>query len=268
MYAMYDEIVEFAELEKFMDQKLKNYSSGMQVRLAFSIAIRAKSDILLIDEVLAVGDEAFQAKCFDVFESYKAANRTVILVTHDMSIVKRFCNRALHISSGKISSIGSPEIVAEEYRSVNENLIDGTILNGNLHHNDKSVHVQLGAKDEVERVRYTNGDKLTISIDYSKLTSDIGGVGIAIYKSTGEYVFGANTFLDNYKLPDSSKKITYNVDLNISAGNYQIKAALFGDTDAKIVKFVDEGPKFIIVSSDQRWEGIVELNHKWSNQDF
>ncbi|MGB4967010.1 MAG: ABC transporter ATP-binding protein, partial [Candidatus Saccharimonadales bacterium] len=106
MAVMYDDIVEFAELERFMDQKLKNYSSGMQVRLAFSIAIRAQSDILILDEVLAVGDEAFQKKCISVFENYKAAKRTVVLVTHDMGMVERFCNRALLIDNGTINAIG------------------------------------------------------------------------------------------------------------------------------------------------------------------
>lgn len=88
--AMYDDIVEFAELEEFMDQKLKNYSSGMQVRLAFSVAIKAQGDILVLDEVLAVGDEAFQRKCDDYFTKAvkKDPNKTVILVTHSMGLRK------------------------------------------------------------------------------------------------------------------------------------------------------------------------------------
>ena len=94
MDKMYDEIWDFAELKDFQDQKLKNYSSGMQVRLAFSIAIRAKGDILLLDEVLAVGDAAFQQKCNDYFESLHG-NQTVILVTHTMSNVRKFCDRAI-----------------------------------------------------------------------------------------------------------------------------------------------------------------------------
>ncbi len=93
MLEMYDEIVEFAELERFMDQKLNNYSSGMQVRLAFSIAIRAKGDILLLDEVLAVGDSAFQQKCYDYFNSLKKERRTIILVSHSMQIIDQFCDR-------------------------------------------------------------------------------------------------------------------------------------------------------------------------------
>ncbi len=112
--AMYDDIVKFAELEEFMDQKLKNYSSGMQVRLAFSIAIRAKGDILILDEVLAVGDAAFQNKCKEYFESLHG-NQTVILVTHSMDDVERFCDRAILIEDGKIACQGSPEKVAQAY---------------------------------------------------------------------------------------------------------------------------------------------------------
>lgn len=115
MEGMYDEIVAFAELGKFMDQKLKNYSSGMQVRLAFSIAIKAQSDILLLDEVLAVGDEAFQRKCYAYFEDLKRNNKTVILVTHDMGAVERFCDRAMLIEAGKIVEFGDPKIVAHAY---------------------------------------------------------------------------------------------------------------------------------------------------------
>ncbi|MBR2839997.1 ABC transporter ATP-binding protein [Candidatus Saccharibacteria bacterium] len=114
MDAMYDEIVDFAELRPFMDQKLKNYSSGMQVRLAFSIAIRAKGDILLLDEVLAVGDAAFQQKCTNYFANIKG-KQTVILVTHSMESVRKYCTRAILIEEGKIKLDGEPKAVAEAY---------------------------------------------------------------------------------------------------------------------------------------------------------
>lgn len=115
MEEMYDEIVTFAELEKFMDQKLKNYSSGMQVRLAFSIAIRARADILLIDEVLAVGDLDFQKKCRNYFFDLKKTGKTVIIVTHDMLAVRTFCTRVAMLSSGELIKIGSPEEIASLY---------------------------------------------------------------------------------------------------------------------------------------------------------
>lgn len=115
MDIMYKDIWEFAELTDFQDQKLKNYSSGMQVRLAFSIAIRAQGDILLLDEVLAVGDAAFQQKCNDYFANLKNSNQTIVLVTHSMANVKKFCNRAILIEDGKIIKEGDPKKVADAY---------------------------------------------------------------------------------------------------------------------------------------------------------
>jgi ABC-2 type transport system ATP-binding protein len=112
---MYDDIVEFAELRDFMHQKLKNYSSGMQVRLAFSVAIKAQGDILVLDEVLAVGDEAFQRKCNDYFLERKKSGKTTILVTHDMSAVKKYCNKAVLIENGLVKAIGNPDDVANQY---------------------------------------------------------------------------------------------------------------------------------------------------------
>ena len=112
---MYDDIVDFAELREFMNQKLKNYSSGMQVRLAFSVAIKAQGDVLILDEVLAVGDEAFQRKCNDYFQERKKSGKTTILVTHDMGAVKKYCNKAVLIEHGLVKAIGNPENVANQY---------------------------------------------------------------------------------------------------------------------------------------------------------
>ena len=112
---MYDDIVAFAELEGFMDQKLKNYSSGMQVRIAFSVATRARADILLIDEVLAVGDVAFQRKCFDHFRALKRAKTTIVFVTHDMRLVREFCDRVILIEDGRILTEGDAGHAADEY---------------------------------------------------------------------------------------------------------------------------------------------------------
>jgi ABC-2 type transport system ATP-binding protein len=113
--ARYDDIVAFAELEEFMDQKLKNYSSGMQVRLAFSVATRAEADILLVDEVLAVGDADFQRKCYDFFMSLKKQKKTVVFVTHDMGAVREYCDKAILINDGEISHSGPADKVANEY---------------------------------------------------------------------------------------------------------------------------------------------------------
>jgi ABC-2 type transport system ATP-binding protein len=116
--AMYDDIVAFAELEGSMDQKLKNYSSGMQVRIAFSVATRARADILLIDEVLAVGDAAFQQKCFEHFRALKEKGTTIVFVTHDMGAVLEFCDRAVLIEDSRLAAEGPADMVADRYREL------------------------------------------------------------------------------------------------------------------------------------------------------
>ena len=115
----YDQVIEFAELEEYQDLKLKNYSSGMHVRLAFSVAIQVDASILLIDEVLAVGDAAFQQKCFDVFNEMRDAGRTILLVTHDMNTVARFCHRAMLLERGKVVALGDPKDVGSRYLELN-----------------------------------------------------------------------------------------------------------------------------------------------------
>jgi ABC-type polysaccharide/polyol phosphate transport system ATPase subunit len=112
----FDDILHFAELERFVDQKLKNYSSGMLVRLAYSIAIQIPFDVLLLDEVLAVGDEAFQEKCFATFDQFKEEGKTIVFVSHALDLVERFCDRVLLLRNGLVHAIGSPHEVAELYR--------------------------------------------------------------------------------------------------------------------------------------------------------
>src|SRR5205085_6001849 len=117
--ARLDDIIAFGELERFVDQKLKNFSSGMQVRLAFSVMVQSDPDVLLIDEVLAVGDAAFQQKCIDVFYRLRAEGKTIVLVTHEMGLVERFCHRAMMLSGGHITHMGDPAEVGRAYLSEN-----------------------------------------------------------------------------------------------------------------------------------------------------
>jgi ABC-type polysaccharide/polyol phosphate transport system ATPase subunit len=115
----FDSIIAFAELEEFLDMRLKNYSSGMTVRLAFSVAIQVDAEILLIDEVLAVGDANFQQKCFDEFQRLRREGRTILFVTHDMNAVRRFCHRAMLLDKGRMVALGEPESVARRYNELN-----------------------------------------------------------------------------------------------------------------------------------------------------
>ena len=117
--ARYDAVIDFAELREFEELKLKNYSSGMHVRLAFSVAIQVDAEILLVDEVLAVGDAAFAQKCYDVFNRMRDEKRTIVFVTHDMASLNRFCHRALLLERGSMVHLGEPHEVADRYLELN-----------------------------------------------------------------------------------------------------------------------------------------------------
>jgi len=114
----FDDIIAFAELERFVDQKLKNYSSGMQVRLAYSIAIQVDFDVLLLDEVLAVGDQAFQEKCFETFERIRSEGKTIVFVSHDLQAIKRVCDRVLLLQHGRAMAIGETDEVVGKYEEL------------------------------------------------------------------------------------------------------------------------------------------------------
>jgi ABC-2 type transport system ATP-binding protein len=196
--SMYEEIVEFAELEKFMDQKLKNYSSGMLVRLAFSIAIKAKSDILLLDEVLAVGDAAFQRKCFDYFMSLKKEKRTVILVTHDMGAVRQYCNKAIMIDEGVIIKSGTSEEVAQAYQK-----FFSKTISENDNKSNNSNRWGSGALRSEKPIIKVKADFIEIHCKY-KAQRDIPApiLGFTIYGPAGNNILEGNTERSNIKTAD------------------------------------------------------------------
>ena len=113
-----DEIIEFSELKNFIDNPVRTYSSGMYMRLAFSIAINVNADILLVDEILAVGDEHFQEKCFKKLLDLKNSNKTIIIVSHDLNSIKKLCDRAVWIYDGQVRMDGECRSVVEEYMKV------------------------------------------------------------------------------------------------------------------------------------------------------
>ena len=150
----FDDIIAFAELEEFLDLKLKNYSSGMSVRLGFAVAIQVDADILLVDEVLAVGDAAFQPKCFEQFQLLKDAGRTIVFVTHDMSAVERFCDRAMLLERGEVVHIGEPHAVAREYNQLNFGRIAHVDVEGDRR-GDRSAEIVHAWFEDVNYARQT-----------------------------------------------------------------------------------------------------------------
>lgn len=265
MDAMYDEIVSFSELDQFMDQKLKNYSSGMQVRLAFSIAIKAHNDILIFDEVLAVGDEAFQRKCLDVFEQYKANKQTVILVTHDMETVRQFCTRAMLIDKGKILEIGNPRKVAEIYSKLNQDAIDKAVEDDNNVHRSEPQHLKAAVLSSEGRKKqsFATGEQLTVQVKWDAL-EEMQGLGVHIFKASGEHITGVNPRNDGLKDWQKDKQLSVTFDLDITPGKYTVVVEAFRNP-GEVIDSIIEGPQFSVVAKDPlTWSGITELPHKWS----
>ena len=253
MEAMYDDIVDFAELKKFMDQKLKNYSSGMQVRLAFSIAIRADADILLLDEVLAVGDEAFQRKCFEYFKQLREEKKTVILVSHDMGSVQRFCTKAVLIEKGKIKVAGTPEDVAKQY--ILDNLTEAESdkesskrpvkeKNMNVTGNIKSIKVT-GRSSKV----ISNTGHLEFDVTYEYIDNiDNVYLGISIFYKGVPAIEQDTIGAKPYKVSDNTVTYRYKFPLNrFNEGEFEVSAALIDKKDKKLVAFTTNKGNFTFV---------------------
>ncbi|MES2630713.1 MAG: ABC transporter ATP-binding protein [Patescibacteria group bacterium] len=241
--AMYDDIVDFAELGRFMDQKLKNYSSGMQVRLAFSIAIRANTDILVLDEVLAVGDEAFQRKCNEFFMKVKKdKTKTIILVTHSMDAVKQFCNKAILVDGGYVTESGSPEVVANQYTL--ENFEPSANSKSSKSRNNRSGLTELVPKFRISALSkkvLKNDESFELEIEY-KITEDTPvwlGLSVIDEKSGG-----ASSIFDDQLKDDSGNQILSSTKKGNYKFRYSIPLSRFNDAD-------------IIVSA-----GLFEVNDK------
>jgi ABC-2 type transport system ATP-binding protein len=265
MHTMYDQIVEFAELERFMDQKLKNYSSGMQVRLAFSIAIRAKSDILLIDEVLAVGDIAFQKKCIDYFKQLKKDKQTVVLVSHDMTTVEKHCDRALLIHNGVTQASGNPKEIAAKYRLLNlppkeseperqtlklfgDVTIDKVTVNGS----DEAVVKETG--------------ELSVDIFYTPKKTKRFIVAISIVSSDGSHVAYYDTRAD-HKIT-GKKGQACQVTCRFKAdhfleGAYRINVDLYDDDLIYLANKTD-AVQFSVMDTGPAKAGRLNLQGKWT----
>lgn len=263
MAVMYDEIVAFAELGEFMDQKLKNYSSGMQVRLAFSIAVKARNDILIFDEVLAVGDEAFQRKCLDVFEQYKASKQTIILVTHDMETVKKFCNRAILISEGKIIEAGDPYRVANRYSELNQAEIDRKIATSNKKGDVSRLHASLEGEDGRKQQTFESGGTLSVRVAWDDI-EDLESIGVNIFKESGEHITGLNSKnsgIDSI-LDDGTMRLDFWLD--IVPGTYRIMLEAYTTTGRRTDVLLN-GPHFSVVAPPKglKWSGLFAVRHKW-----
>lgn len=251
MEAMYGDIVKFAELERFMDQKLKNYSSGMQVRLAFSIAIRARGDILLLDEVLAVGDAAFQQKCFNYFEELKAQKKTVVFVSHDMSAVRRFCSKAIYLRDGDLILEGDPAEVADQY------MVDN-IENQEVNTNNSSSS---GAHAVSIRLGQQTANEVEVVIAYNSKDKEENYVGISLIRdgvSIGETITSPNMPL----VGDGQLSLTIDTTI-LNGGLYEISTVICRMRNREMLALGKNKIQFALKGSDDTKGGAIKIADTW-----
>ena len=282
MLQMYDDIVTFAELEKFMDQKLKNYSSGMQVRLAFSIAIRAESDILLVDEVLAVGDSNFQRKCFEVFETIKQSGRTVVFVTHDMGAVQKYCDRAIMIKKGKIVSEGDPRKVALTYEmenleaQKNEGSDVGVMQRpSNPLVKLTKIHLQKPKSSTGKANSFLLDDPIKIGLHYTAREACKLSFGFNISRhDDGMYMAGYSTKEDLGPVKAAKGKgvISCTIDPGqLAAGAYHVNGTIFNYEDSSVIDFMDIHlgtltPEFYVIEAKPFKDGLFNIKGAWRKE--
>lgn len=275
MESMYDEIVEFAELERFMDQKLKNYSSGMQVRLAFSIAIRAKGDILLLDEVLAVGDAAFQRKCFNYFNELKENKQTVVFVSHDLGSVRRFCNRAVVIKSGELIFSGSADDAVNVYSDqITEEIkkqLDQSHYSPSIHAEriTKQAKILNGRVESRGSVKeYVTDEDFSIKFDVEFFEEALDpNPGIIIFNQQGFQVCSANSVWANCSTGKYQKgeKATFCFKFHnfLEPGLYKVMANVFYKNSEKMYVLENDLTEFVC-KKDMRTGNILQVPYEFT----
>jgi ABC-2 type transport system ATP-binding protein len=255
--AFYDEVVQFAELEDHMEQKLKNYSSGMKVRLAFAVAIQAHADILVLDEVLAVGDAAFQRKCYAYFKELKDERKTIIFVSHSMSLVKEYCDRAILIEDGKIMHQGKAGDIAEEYTRLFNKPKDETAK--------KQTNQRWGSNELVmQRVKITtSGQKIIIETLVKNNEAAINDIvmGIDIFDRNDKLIGGTESFRYSQGIlsfeDHEKKRVCYNFQNVFGGGDFSVNISVKHKTTGAVFDFWRKAASFTNTSESNTYFPVI-----------
>jgi ABC-2 type transport system ATP-binding protein len=263
----FDEIIAFGGLEGFVDQKLKNYSSGMQVRLAFSVMVHSDPDVMLIDEVLAVGDAAFQQKCLDVFYRLKAEGKTIVLVTHAMGLVEQFCDRAMMITDGDIKLIGEPHAVGRAYLTENfATAPSDFILSDGAPAGRARLRNAWIANSDGERVDAVGyGERFSLHVELEAL-EHVKDPGIATWVTSEDgtriFSFGARENGDRLRDLQRGERIEFAVEARnpLSAGRYHVGCSLVqGTAGLDILLYIEGAADIVSYGADV--VGVVGIDH-------
>jgi lipopolysaccharide transport system ATP-binding protein len=272
-------ILDFAELEEFSDQKLKNFSSGMAVRLAFAVAIQADADILLMDEVLAVGDARFQEKCFDVFSEYKRQNRTIVLVSHDLGSLNAYCDRVLLLQNGHLLADGPADEVTSQYRR-----IVGAMSEGGMAAEPTEAAVigteRWGSREiEITDVRvidesgqphtvFPTGGFMRVELDYVVNAPAQDFVfGLAFKRADGVSLAGPNTKTGGHRTnpaaPGTHGTVSYTISsLELLAAGYKLSAVVYNSHLNHEFDHIEDAVSFRVLDDKGRL-GMVDLHGEW-----
>jgi ABC-type polysaccharide/polyol phosphate transport system ATPase subunit len=261
-------VIEFAELDEFVDLKLKNYSSGMLVRLAFSLMLEVNADILLIDEVLAVGDAAFQQKCADAFREMKAAGKTIVLVTHEMSTVEEYCHRAMLIGDGRIQHIGDPGEVGRHYLRLNferegREAGDTTGEGGEVRLLDTWIEDDDG--ERITNIEQGGQIRLRAELEIDRDAAGGLGVGFVIVNADGVGVFEFGTLaVDDVDDPTTLSagqrvKVAAEVENLLSPGRYFVHCGVSRAHGKGVALYEPKALDFVVFGGNAHSRGIVSL---------
>jgi ABC-type polysaccharide/polyol phosphate transport system ATPase subunit len=264
------EIERFADLGRFFDAPVKTYSSGMYTRLGFSVAVHLEPDVLLVDEVLAVGDEYFQHKCFAKIAEFRQAKKTILLVSHDLGAVSRLCERALWLRDGQVAWAGTVRDVINAYhlevgeREQRERAARGEI---GARWGSKEVEIthtrSLGA-DGVERAVLESGKAATIEIAYRNPAAKADAVfGVYVYRDDGTGVYGTNTLIDGCSVPvRDAGVVRFAIDeLDLLPGSYDVDIGIIDPQD-RYYDYHEKGLSLRVIGTS-REVGLTRLRHRW-----
>jgi ABC-type polysaccharide/polyol phosphate transport system ATPase subunit len=269
--ARFDDIAAFADIGQFLEHPVKTYSTGMFVRLAFAVAVSIEPDVLLIDEALAVGDLRFQIKCLDRLRALKQRGVTILLVSHSVDQVKRFCARCLWLDAGRVVMDGPAGLVADRYAEYMTTLA----ANGKGNGATLPPLDGLGTLAAVRHVALSHATRdafepLTVTVEYEILEERLPTflLGVAIFTLERGYVFGPNTALDDVVVPNTRgrHRVQYVIPrLPLLGGTYMIDVGLFLDRGLACVDYRLDAGRFAVETAYFS-EGMVHLDHRWEVQ--
>ncbi len=265
----FDEIVEFSELEEFINTPVKRYSSGMYARLGFSVAAHLDPDILLVDEVLSVGDISFQAKCIEKIRKMKEGDVTIVFISHNMGAVLDLCPRTILLHKGEVIADGRTENIIKEYRAASsQKKITQTKNSDKENGLIKIRSVSFHDHEGYEKLAFRTGDKMAIKIileAQQKISSPV--LGIAFYDEKGICVYGHNSKVDKFELGDVY--YTYEVDveyksMELQPGNYFVSVGVFDTMALKPYEYKDKHYSFMVTGGKGEI-GLIRLPHEWQS---